>query len=116
MTPTARKKPPHRKDRPGHIDPKRAASLLARGQETKSTDDDRAFVGVHANDDLASELGEEAVRAMTSGEDSLTDERAASHDEESGGPFTITSAASEFADGTDASNPKRATKEPFPKT
>ena len=37
-------------------------------------------------------------------------------DEETGGPFVETSGAIEFAEGTDASNPEDAKREPFPKT
>jgi len=36
--------------------------------------------------------------------------------EELGGPFTETSAAEEFANAPDASNPLDAEKEPFPTT
>jgi hypothetical protein len=36
--------------------------------------------------------------------------------EESGGPFVETSGRSEFAYGTDASNPKDAEQAPFPTT
>jgi hypothetical protein len=65
---------------------------------------------------LAEELAEEAVEAMTSGEDKLTDDLAADVPEERGGPFVTTTEGEEMADGTDASNPKGATREPFPKT
>jgi hypothetical protein len=67
-------------------------------------------------DDLAEELGEEYVEAATSGEQSSEDTRDAELPEESGGPFVQTSAATEFAYDTDASNPKDAKRAPFPTT
>ena len=57
-----------------------------------------------------------SVSAMTSGEgqgDRLTD---LAVEEESGGPFVTTSGREEYARGTDRSNPRSATREPFPKT
>lgn len=111
----AKKTPIRREDRPGHLDPKHAASL--RAQSGKEKDDDRAFVGKKkSKDSLAEELGEESVVAMTSGEDGLTDDMQARTDDEVGGPFVRTNAGEEMAEGTDASNPRSATREPFPKT
>ncbi|MFI5297334.1 MAG: hypothetical protein ACHREM_04490 [Polyangiales bacterium] len=105
-----------REDHPGHLDPKHAASLLAKANETRAHDDERAFVRPRdQRDGLAEELGREAVVAMTSAEDSLTDDRARDVDEERGGPFVVTRASEEFATGTDKSNPKHAKREPFPK-
>ncbi len=110
-----KKAPPRREDRPGHYDPKYAAKLRRLGRRER--DDDRAFVGGgRSNDDLAEEMGEEAVVAMTSGEDGLVDDLQADVPEDSGGPFVRSSGGKEFADGTDASNPKDALREPFPKT
>ncbi len=104
-----------REDRPGHLDPKYAAELRALSGSDK--DDNRAFVhGKHSRDDLAEELGEEAVVAMTSGEDGLEDDLQAQVPEEQGGPFVGSTAGKEFAEGTDASNPRGAKREPFPKT
>jgi hypothetical protein len=115
---TDKKKPPiKREDRPGHLDPRHAASLRAMSESSKPHDDDRAFVGSgHVDDDLAEEFAEEPVIAMTSGEDQLTDDLAATTEEETGGPFVTTTGKSEFASGTDASNPRGARREPFPKT
>ncbi|MFO0663742.1 MAG: hypothetical protein U0174_07315 [Polyangiaceae bacterium] len=104
-----------REDRAGHLDPKYVASLLARGAETRQRHDDRAFVTSSTNDDLAEELGEEAVRAMTSGEDDMAEHRDAYVAEERGGPFVTSSATQEFADGVDESNPEDALREPFPR-
>ena len=106
-----------RTDRDGHLDPKHAASLREKSRDSNPKDDERAFVGGHkSRDPLAEELAEEAVEAMTSGEDRLTEDRAADVAEERGGPFVVTSAGEEMAEGTDASNPRGATREPFPKT
>lgn len=108
--------PPQREDRPGHLDPEYAKSLRAISEEGKTHDDDRAFVGDRAKDDLAEELGEEAVVAMTTGEDDLGDDLDAEVADERGGPFVQTTGDEEFAAGTDPSNPRTATKEPFPTT
>ena len=106
-----------RNDRDGHLDPKHAASLREKSRDSNPKDDERAFVSGHkSRDGLAEELAEEAVEAMTSGEDKLTDDLAADVAEERGGPFVITSAGEEMAEGTDASNPRGASREPFPKT
>ena len=69
-----------------------------------------------AHDDLAEELGEEFVQSATSGEQAAQDIRDEEVPEESGGPFVETSGRSEFAYGTDASNPKDAEPAPFPTT
>jgi hypothetical protein len=69
-----------------------------------------------AGDDLAEELGEEFVKSATSGEQAAEDIRDEEVPEESGGPFVETSGRSEFAHGTDASNPKDAEPAPFPTT
>jgi len=64
---TPSKPPVRREDRPGHLDPNHAASLLAMSGKGASNDD-RAFVnGKKSKDGLAEELGEGAVSAMTSG-------------------------------------------------
>jgi hypothetical protein len=112
-----KKTPIKREDRPGHLDPKHAASLRAMSEEGRTHDDDRAFLGAgQPADELAEELGEEAVLAMTSGEDGLTDERDEATEEEAGGPFVTSTGKEEFARGTDKSNPRSAEREPFPKT
>ena len=105
-------------DGSGHIDPAHAARLKKIAAETKDRgEDSAAFVQDHTTaDDLAEELGEEAVLAMTSGQDDIPDERDAQVDEENGGPFIETSGNTEFAGGTDESNIEEATREPFPKT
>jgi hypothetical protein len=88
----------------------------ARRYRTRREDDADAFLPdpdggpSHARDDLAQELAEEFLMAATSGDPPLDREVA----EESGGPFVIHSARSEFARGVDASNPVDASREPIP--
>jgi hypothetical protein len=111
-------KPATRKrfDRPGHLDPKYAAELRAQsGVEEK---DPRAFLdGPRSpHDDLAEELGEEVVEKATTGEDAGEESLDQPVPEEEGGPFVETSGTQEFAEGADASNPKGASREPFPTT
>jgi hypothetical protein len=105
----------HGYDGAGHMDPKHAAHLLALGRQDHATDDNTAFINATStDDDLAENLAEAAVRSMTSGEDELTEKLEAEVTEETGGPFTETSANTEFAGGTDDSNIAEATREPFP--
>ena len=61
-------------------------------------------------DDLAENLAEEFVDAVTGGDG--PDDSAVS--EEIGGPFVFTSAADEFAHDIDAANPPDAEREPLP--
>ena len=104
-------------DNAGHLDPAHAAHLLEISSVGKETSTDKAFVGgTKSHDQLAEELAESAVAAMTSGEDQLTDDLAAEVTEERGGPFVPSAAGAEFADGTDDSNTADATREPFPTT
>ncbi len=70
--------------------------------------------GAYANDDLAEELGEEFVMTATSGEQAAEDLRNQDVPEELGGPFVETSARTEFAYGSDPSNPKDAEPSAFP--
>ena len=100
-----------RRDGAGHLDPKYAAELRARSGDQRK-DDDRAFGG----DALSQELGEEFVETVTSGEDEGNEIRDQRVTEELGGPFTVTTAGTEFAGDVDGSNPKGASREPFPRT
>ena len=61
-----------------------------------------------AADDLAEEMGEEFVEEATSGEAVAEDVRDEVVPEEEGGPFVETDGRTEFASGTDASNPEDA--------
>ena len=117
--PTTKTKPPiARRDGSGHLDKKYAAELRARmhpGDRVERAD--TAFLrGPRSADSLAEELGESAVETMTSAENDGQDVLDQVVDEEAGGPFIETSGAVEFADDTDSSNPKGATREPFPLT
>ena len=108
--------PRRRRDALGHLDPAYAADLLSQSERQK--DDDRAFLGgkLRSKDDLAEQLGEQFVGAATSGEDEREESFNEVVPEERGGPFVPSTAGTEFAEGTDASNPVDAKREPFPRT
>lgn len=102
-------------DNQGHIDPARAARLL--GLSAPRNGSYAAFIETaEAEDDLAEELAEVAVVAMTSGESQMVEDLNRDVEEDWGGPFVVTSANREFAGGTDDSNIPEATREPFPTT
>jgi len=103
-------------DGAGHIDPEHAARLRGLSNESRETDPVAFVQEPNTADDLAEALGEEAVAAMTTGNDDLAGKMNALQDEERGGPFIETSGSTEFADGVDDSNTADATREPFPKT
>lgn len=81
-----------------------------------SEPDANAFIhsARHSNDDLAEALGEQFLSSATSGEEAAEDAMNEQVTEEAGGPFVITSAGSEFAEGTDSSNPRGAKRAPVP--
>lgn len=115
--PAAKSPIKRRRDATGHLDPKYARDLRALSREHRDGGDDRAFFNrPRSGDDLAEELGEEAVETMTSGEDQSDHLTGAIVEEERGGPFVKTRGSDEFARGTDRSNPRDATREPFPRT
>jgi hypothetical protein len=104
-----------REDHAGHLDPKYAAGLRRRGNHPAA--DPASFIdGPRSKDDLVEELGEEFVQQATSAEHEGEDLADQYVSEERGGPFVETGANQEFALGTDASNPKGSTREPFPRT
>ena len=107
-----------RRDATGHLNPKYAAELRARSRESREDlGNDNAFLRKsRSRDTLAEELGEDVVSAMTSGEDQSERLQDLEVEEESGGPFVRTTAREEYARGTDKSNPRGATREPFPRT
>jgi hypothetical protein len=108
-------KPIRRRDATGHLDPKYARDLLEKSKHP--ADDDQAFLSrTRTSDDLAEELGEEFVEAATTGEYEAEESLNRSVSEERGGPFVPSTGGAEFAGGTDASNPKGARREPFPRT
>jgi hypothetical protein len=116
-TPTQARKSTPRRDGSGRLDPKYARDLLALSRENRDDSNDRAFFETpRSGDDLAEELGKEAVATMTSGEDQSEHLLSEEVEEERGGPFVKTRSGEEFAEGTDRSNPRGATREPFPRT
>jgi hypothetical protein len=112
----AKPSPVRRRDGAGHLDPAYAAKLRELSKEGETQDALPFVSGSHTRDDLAEQLAEEAVGTATSGEDESEDNLNQEVTEERGGPFVVTPAGTEFADGTDESNPKTATREPFPRT
>jgi hypothetical protein len=103
-------------DNQGHIDPKSAERLLG-ATASPNGSDYLAFIETsESEDDLAEELAEVAVVAMTSGEGRMVEDLNGDVEEDWGGPFVVTSANREFANGTDDSNIPEATREPFPTT
>jgi hypothetical protein len=66
-------------------------------------------------DDLAENLAEEYVDAVTRGDGSDDAAIDGVVSEEIGGPFVFTSAADEFAHDIDAANPPDAEREPLPR-
>lgn len=65
-------------------------------------------------DELGTELGQAFVENATGADDAFREHRDEATVEELGGPFIITTGETEFASGTDASNPIDAEPEPFP--
>lgn len=114
---TAAKAPVQRRDATGHLDPEYEAKLHAQTGHARGPNDARGFLGgARSKDALSEQLGEDVVEKATSGEDEGEDVFNQSVPEDAGGPFVETSGDTEFAPGTDASNIKGATREPFPKT
>jgi len=104
-----------RRDRPGHIDPKYGRELR-RLSEPPEPDPESFFGGPKGKDDLSEEMGEEVVATATTGEYEAESVREQDVPEEVGGPFVETTGREEYGHGTDPSNPKSATREPFPRT
>ena len=106
-----------RRDATGHLNPQYAAELRAHSRDLGEPRDDEAFLpSAIRRDALAEELGEGFLRSATGAEDDEDETLEQVVPEESGGPFIVTTGATEFADDTDESNPADATREPFPRT
>jgi hypothetical protein len=106
-----------RRDGTGHLSKQYAADLRERSMESAEPKDAPSFVeGTSSGDPLAEELGEDFVQTALSGEDTLEESLDQVVSEERGGPFIESTGGTEFAEGTDASNPKGAKREPFPTT
>jgi hypothetical protein len=116
--PVAKATPIRRRDGAGHLDAEYAKMLREKSREGRVRDSDEAFIGRsgRSKDNLAEAMGETWVETATSGEDENEDVFNQSVPEDEGGPFVGTTAGQEFAEGTDASNPKQSKREPFPKT
>jgi hypothetical protein len=112
----------------GQVAPKPSPSkaklnaMKARRQPSRS-DDGNAFIPdpeggpARTSDDLAENLAEGFLLGATQDEDADDDEALEGFvPEEIGGPFVETSAAAEFAEGTDGSNPAGAEREPLPRS
>jgi hypothetical protein len=66
-------------------------------------------------DEVGEELGETYVEGVTGADDAATEHRSHNTVADVGGPFVITGGATEFAKGTDKSNPAGAEREALPK-
>lgn len=110
-----------RRDAAGHLDPSYARHLLARARESHNDDNDaRArhafFSCARSADAYAEGMGESFIESATSGEGSATFRHEEVTWEEEGGPFVLTTATEEFAEGLDESNIAEATREALPTT
>jgi hypothetical protein len=65
-------------------------------------------------DDVGEEMGEAFVENVTGADDAATEHRSDDTPADEGGPFVITTGATEFASGTDGSNPADAEPAPLP--
>jgi len=116
VTPKKTKPAIKRRDGSGHIDPAYAKDLL---EQSGKSDDGNAHAFLErarTGDELAEELGEAFVASATSGEEAEPERHERVTEDERGGPFVRSTAGKEFAEGTDASNPEDADREPFPTT
>jgi hypothetical protein len=106
-----------RRDGAGHLNPKYAKALMSESGLRNQEPEPEPFIEKpRASDALAENFGEEFVASATSGENQEEDIFDAQVPEERGGPFVETTAGTEFAEGTDPSNPEDAEREPFPTT
>lgn len=101
-------------DNTGHLDPHRVERLSEIAAKRGRREDSAFVAGTEAEDDLAEELGEGVVFAMTTGEDAIGDDFNHDVEEDWGGPFIETPGSKEFAFDVDESNIAEATREPFP--
>jgi hypothetical protein len=112
----AAKAPISRRDGAGHLDPTYEANLMAMSHKKDRGGPELAFVGGRHTDDLAESMGEQVVEQATSGEYDGEDVLDQEVTEEQGGPFVESTGGREYGHDVDASNPKDAEREPFPKT
>ncbi len=111
-------RPITRRDATGHLEPHYEHELLEAARENRRNDGNaNAFITrARTGEVLAEELGEAFIESAVSGEEAEVERHERVIAEEQGGPFVPSSAAEEFASGTDASNIAGALREPFPKT
>ena len=115
---------PATKSKPRHVNEdvenKRRASIFAEREAEQHhgrEDGGQAFVNEKdgtSSDPMAEEMGRSFLTAAESGVETLEEASDEETEEEAGGPFVETSGDTEFAGGTDASNPADADREPFP--
>jgi len=104
-------------DGSGHLDRAYEKKLRARLRGDSVRSAERAFVHRGSPADASAErAGEAFVIAATSGEERATFELDEMSAEERGGPFVVTTGCVEFASGSDETNPRDGTREPFPTT
>jgi hypothetical protein len=96
--------------------PKRVRHVVAVDEARERVDEDQllSIETPDGVDELGEELGETYVEDVTGADDAATEHRAVDTLEDEGGPFVVTTAAREFALGTDASNPADAEREALP--
>ncbi len=85
------------------------------------SDDGNAFIPdpeggpARTSDDLAENLAEGFIQGATQNDEADDEALDGLVPEEIGGPFVESTGAAEFAEGTDASNPADASREPLPR-
>jgi hypothetical protein len=87
------------------------------GQGSQRPDGGKAFVRESdgtSSDTFATEMGKDFLIAAETGREVLEELSDEDMPEDSGGPFIVSTAGNEFADGVDASNPTGADREAFP--
>lgn len=90
-----------------HSEPKQTRRIKKKARASAANDNTLApqELVLGSKDALAEGLGQEYVKAATSGQDSTLEDMNAVTSEELGGPYLVTPASTEFADGTDKTNP-----------
>ena len=88
-----------------------------RGEKGQRADDGEAFVRVSdgtSSDEFATEMARDFLIGAETGREVMAESSDVNTIEDSGGPFIITTAGSEFAEGVDLSNPIDAEPAAFP--
>jgi len=93
---------------------KNAAPRRRRSDDADAFLPDPGSGPIRAPDELAEMVAEEFLQSATSAEEATEDVRDELVTEELGGPFVEDRASMEMARDVDRSNPKDATREPFP--